>query len=251
MIVGMRSDHRVRWAGVALSVALALGACQGAGSPSPSAVADPTPTPPPATADEVIASFLALTGDPELTMHVVADGKVTVTASGTTEDVKLGFDMDLRGEDGVGKAVVDTGPSDVTFRMLLVENRAYVDNNGTWTEVPDYRPSTPLNPFAGLTGPADLSYRGHDVRDGLRAHHLSVLVWLGGDLSLLEAQGWTNVKVDYTLTTMTVDDAGAPIEMNFSGGISGRFQDVAASAAFEVVYEFTKIGEPVEIPVPA
>jgi hypothetical protein len=38
--------------------------------------------------------------------------------------------------------------------------------------------------------------------------------------------------------------------MNFTGGISGRYQDVAATAAFEVAYAFTKIGEPVEIPIP-
>ena len=245
----MWSELRSRPFGLALGIALVLAGCQAA-SPSPSVPADPTPTPPPATADEVISSFLALAGNPALTMHVVADGKVRVTAAGTSEDVKIGFDMDISGEDGVGTAVVDTGPSDVTFDMLLVENRAYVDDNGTWTEVPDYTPSTPLNPFAGLTGPADLSYRGVDVRDGVRAHHLSVLVWLGGDLALLEAQGWTQVKVDYTLTTMTVDDVGAPIQMDFTGGISGRFQDVAASAAFEVAYRFTKVGQPVEIPTP-
>lgn len=245
----MWSNLRTRRLGVALGVALLLGGCQ-AGGPSPSVAADPTPTPPPATADEVIAAFLARMGDPGLTMHVVADGKVRVTAAGTSEDVKIGFDMDISGENGVGTAVVDTGPSDVTFEMLLVDEHAYVEDNGTWTEIPDYKPSTPLNPFAGLTGPADLSYRGVDVRDGQRAHHLSVLVWLGGDLSLLESQGWTQVKVDYTLTTMTVDDAGAPIQMDFTGGISGRFQDVAASAAFEVAYEFTNIGEPVEIPTP-
>lgn len=251
MIERMTSDPRARWAGLALSVALALAGCQGAGSPSPSVAPDPTPTPPPPAADEVMAAFLALTGDPDLTMHVVADGKVTVSASGTTDKVSIGFDMDISGEDGVGKAVVDTGPSNVTFDMLLVGNRAYVDDNGTWTEVPEYQPSTPLNPFAGLTGPADLSYRGHDIRDGRRVHHLSVLVWLGGDLSLLEEQGWTGVKIDYTLTTMTVDDEGAPIQMSFSGGISGRYQGTAATAAFEVGYEFTRIGEPVEIPTPA
>jgi hypothetical protein len=245
----MQSDTRTRRLGLAMGLVLLLAGCQAA-SPSPSVPPDPTPTPPPATAEEVIAAFLALTGDPELTMHVVADGKVRVTAGGTAEDVKIGFDMDISGEDGVGEAVVDTGPSDVTFDMLLVGGLAYVDDDGTWTEVPDYQASTPLNPFAGLTGPADLSYRGVDVRDGRRAHHLSILAWLGGDLSLLEAQGWTRVKVDYTLTTMTVDDAGAPIEMNFTGGISGRYLDVAASAAFEVAYAFTEIGEPVEIPIP-
>lgn len=236
---------------MALALALALAGCQGAGSPSPSVVPDPTPTPPPPAADEVMAAFLALTGDPELTMHVVADGKVTVAAAGTTEKVHIGFDMDINGEDGIGKAAVDTGPSDVTFDMLLVENRAYVDDNGTWTEVPDYRQSTPLNPFAGLAGPDDLTYRGHEVRDGQRVHHLSVLVWLGGDLTLLEEQGWTGVKTDYMLTTMTVDDQGAPIQMDFSGGVSGRYQGVAATAAFEVAYEFTKIGESVEIPAPS
>jgi hypothetical protein len=50
---------------------------------------------------------------------------------------------------------------------------------------------------------------------------------------------------------MTVDDSGAPIQMSFSGGISGRLNDVAASAAFEVSYDFTKIGESVDIPAPA
>lgn len=246
----MQSLPHARWAGLTLAVALVLGGCGGSGSPSPSVVADPTPTPPPPSAEEVIAAFLALTGDPELTMRVVANGKVMVTAGGATEDVKIAFDMDIRGLNGVGKAVVDTGPSDLTFKMLLVENRAYIDDNGTWTEVPDYKPSTPLNPFAGLSGPADVSYRGHDIRDGRRTHHLSVLVWLGGDVSLMEAQGWTGVKIDYTLTTMTVDDDGAPIEMSFTGGISGRYQDALASAAFEVGYEFLNIGEPVEIPTP-
>ena len=184
-------------------------------------------------------------------MHVVADGKVTVTAVGETDNVNIGFDMDISGEDGVGQAVVDSGPSNLTFDMLLVDDHAYVDDNGTWTEVPDYKPTTPLNPFAGLTGPDELTYRGHELRDGERVHHLSVKVWLGGDVTLLEEQGWTAVKVDYTLTTLLVDDEGAPIEMNFSGGVSGKYQDVSATAAFEIKYEFTKIGEAVEIPTPS
>jgi hypothetical protein len=246
----MTSNLRTRWVVVALTLLLALAGCQG-GGPSPSVAAEPTPTPPPPAGDQVIAAFLALTGDPDLTMHVVEDGKVTVAAGGTTDTVSIDFDMDIRGEDGVGSAVVDTGPANVTFDMLLVGNRAYVDDDGTWTEMPDYKPSTPLNPFAGLTGPADVTYRGHDVRDGRRVHHLSVLVWLGGDLTLLADQGWTESKGDYPLTTMTVDDQGAPIQMDFSGGVSGRYKDLAATAAFDVAYKFTKIGEPVEIPAPS
>jgi len=231
-------------------LAVTVAGCGGA-SPSPSPSVAPTPTPPPPDADEVIARFLALTGDPALTMHVVADGKVTVTAGGETDNVNIGFDMDISGEDGVGQAVVDTGPTNLTFEMLLVENHAYVDDNGTWTEVPDYKPTTPLNPFAGLTGPEELTYRGHEVRDGQRVHHLSVLVWLGGDVTLLQEQGWSGVKVDYTLTTMLVDDEGAPIKMTFSGGVSGQYQGVSATAAFEIAYEFTNIGEAVEIPTPS
>lgn len=251
MIRRMTRDLRSRLVGMALLLTVALAGCQGGGA-SPSVAAEPTPTPPPPAADEVIAELLAITGDPDLTMHVVADGKVTVSAAGTVDDVRIGFAMDIKGEDGVGKAVVDTGPTDVTFNMLLVGNRAYVDDDGTWTELPDYKPSTPLNPFAGLIGPGDLTYRGHEVRDGRRVHHLSsVLVWLGGNLTLLENQGWTETKVDYTLTTMTVDDEGAPIQMDFSAGVSGRYQDLAATAAFDVAYQFTKIGEPVEIPTPS
>jgi hypothetical protein len=249
MMGGMRTAIQARW--VAIALAMLLAGCQAAATPSPSVVAEPTPTPPPPTADEVIASFLALTGDPKLTMHVVEDGKVTVTAAGTTDDVKIGFDMDINGADGFGSAVVDTGPADVTFKMLLVKDKAYVDDNGSWTPVPNYQPTTPLNPFAGLSGPADVAYRGHDLRDGRRVHHLSVLVWLGGDLSLLEKQGWSGVKTDYTLTTLTVDDAGTPIGMDFSGGVSGRYNGASATAAFQVAYQFSKIGEPVKIPSPA
>jgi hypothetical protein len=245
----MRTCLRSAWLALALVVALA--GCQGAASPTPSLVPDATPTPPPPSADGVIAEFLLLATNPALTMHVVADGKVTVAAAGTTDDVRIGFDMDISGEDGVGKAVVDTGPSDVTFNMLLVDNKAYVDDNGTWTEVPDYRPSSPLNPFRALSGPADLQYRGHDVRDGQRVHHLSVLVWVGGDLTLMQDQGWSQIKVDYDLATMTVDDQGAPIEMKFSGGISGKYQGMAATTAFEVNYQFSKIGQAVEIPSPS
>jgi hypothetical protein len=248
-MAGMRPRNRCAW--MALALAIVLAGCQAAASPTPSVAPKATPTPPPPTTEEVLAAFLALTTDPGLTMHVVANGKVIVTVAGTTDDVRIAFDMDIRGEDGVGNAVVDTGPSDVTFDMLLIDNRAYIDDNGTWTEVPGYEPSTPLNPFHALSGPADLTYRGHDVRDGQRVHHLSVLPWLGGDLTLLTDQGWTGVKIDYTLTTLMVNDQGEPISMDFTGGVSGRFQDVAASAAFDVNYEFTRIGEPVEIPSPS
>jgi hypothetical protein len=233
-----------------MALTLAIAGCSASVSPSPSLPAE-TPSPPPPNGDEVIAAFLAVTGDPALTMHVVADGKVTVSTGGDTENLTIGFDMDISGEDGVGQGVVDTGPSDLTFDMLLVDGRAYVDDNGTWTEIPDYQPSTPLNPFAGLSGPADLTYRGAEEGDAGRVHHLSVEVWLGGDLGQLEEQGWTGLKVDYELTTLTADDQGHPIEMSFSGGVSGRYQGVSASAAFEVSYEFSAIGEPVEIPSPS
>jgi hypothetical protein len=245
----MRPRNRSGWAALALAIALA--GCQAAASPTPSAPPEPTPTPAPATAEEVIAAFLALTTDPALTMHVVADGKVTVSVSGSTDDIRIGYDMDIRGEDGVGSAVLDTGPSDLTFNMLLLANKAYIHDNGSWTEVPDYRPTTPLNPFRGLSGPADLTYRGKDVRDGERVHHLSVLPWLGGDLTLLTEQGWSGVKIDYSLTTLMVNDQGEPSSMDFSGAVSGRFQGAAASASFAVNYQFTKIGEAVEIPSPS
>src|SRR5438552_2391412 len=144
MMRGMRTGFRARW--WAITLATLLAGCGAAATPSPSVVAEPTPTPGPPTAGEVIASFLTLTGDPKLTMHVVEDGKVTVTAAGTTDDVKIGLDMDVNGADGIGSAVVDTGPANVTFKMLLAKDHAYVDDNGTWTAVPNDRPTTPLNP---------------------------------------------------------------------------------------------------------
>jgi len=237
---------------VALALAILSGACS---SPAPSAsTATPqaTTTPEPTEADTaaIIAAFLELVGDPGLTMHVVADGTVTAFGGGQEQEVILQMAMDVSGEDGVGEATLDTGPSNVTFEMLILDGRAYVEDNGNWTRLPDYEQTTPLNPFVTLTRPEDVEYVAAEERDGESVHRLTTDLWIGADLSVMEDAGWRSVELGATETVIVVDDAGAPISMDFTGSMSGTFQRTPASVEFDVSYEFSDVGDPVNIPEP-
>jgi hypothetical protein len=233
----------------ALALALVLAACQAA-TPSPSASPSPSAPPAPPSGDEVIASFLEIVGDPELTMHVVLHGSLDVAVADEAQTLALSMDMDLSADDAVGSTLVDTGPGEIRVEMLLVDDRAYVDDNGTWTEIPGYEQTSPLNPFGLLTRSADVAYDRQVELNGRSVHHLHALVWIGGDISSMEAQGWTDVVIDYDDSDIVVDDLGTPIRLDFRGGVSGRYGGQDASAAFDVTYEFTDVGEPVEIPTP-
>jgi hypothetical protein len=235
---------------VLLAMATLLVACQPATSPSPSAEPTPSPTIEPPSGAEVIDAFLEMVGYSQFAMHVVMDGTVDVALPDTTEHITISYDGDISGEDGHGDASIDVGPSVVNFEMLLVDGRAYLNDNGTWTEVPDYQQTAPLNPFAYLASPADLSYRWFEMRSGQRAHHLVSLIWLGGSAASLVEQGWTDPVVDYNLTDIWVLDDGTPLQMDFDGGVSGSYLDRAATAKFTISYVITRVGEPVEIPSP-
>lgn len=215
-------------------------------SPSPAA----TPTPPPPTADEIIDMFLALVLDEQFTFHIVVSGTMAATQGETRENITLGMDMDVRGADGVGDALVDVGPGEVTLRMLIVDGRAYVDDDGTWSEIPGYQSTTPLNPFFRLSGPGDLSYEGLIRRSGEVTRHLRSLVWMGGDISELEAQGWTEVAIEESQSDIFVDETGSPVAMDFRGVFTGFYEGVPTSFDFDVVYEFSNVGEPVVLPEP-
>jgi len=238
-------------AGVAFAVLLA--ACQSASvAPSPSASKEPTPSPTPEAPDpaDIIDAFLEIVTDPDLTMHVIADGTLDVTVGGQSQTLTIGLDMEISGEDGIGQTIVDMGAADITVDMLLIDGRAYADDNGTWTEIPGYEPSSALNPFASLSGAEDVEYRDSEMRAGRRLHNLESLVWLGGELAAMEAQGWTDPVIDNSRTDIVVDDQGVPDSLDFTGRVSGRYGDEVASVEFAVTYDFTDVGEPVELPAP-
>ena len=249
----MSNAQRLRPAPIAmLAVAALLAACQAASLPSPSPTAKPTPipTPGPPLGADVIASFLKIVGDPKLPMHVVLDGSVDVAAGSTAQRLTIGFDVDISGRDAHGKANVDVGPGAVSFEMLLVQDLAYLNNHGTWTEIPGYRQGTPLNPFANLTGQDDLTYRGYEYRSEGRVHHLVSRVWLGGDVAAMADQGWSDPVIDYNVTDIYVFDDGTPLQMHVDAGVSGTYSGLAATGKFVMSYGFTKVGVPVTIPAP-
>lgn len=239
-----------------LVVALAaLSAACSSSSPSP-ASASPEPTteatPDPTETDSaaIIAAFLDIVDDPDLTMHVVADGSVTVFGGGQEQKLTIEMAMDVSGEDGVGEASLDLGPSNIDFEMLLVDGRAYIDNEGQWTPLPDYEQTTPLNPFVNFSGPEDIEYVGTERRDGQQVHRLTSGLWVGADLATLEDQGWRNAELVRNETAIVVDGSGAPVLMEFTAELTGTFQRTQASMDFDVSYEFSDVGDPVDIPEP-
>jgi archaellum component FlaG (FlaF/FlaG flagellin family) len=230
-----------------VAIAALNGACSSS-SPSP-ASATPEPT---AGTDSaaIIAAFLDIVDDPDLTMHVVADGTVTVFGGGQEQALTIQMEMDVSGEDGVGEASLDLGPSNIDFEMLLVDGRAYIDNNGEWTPLPDYEQTTPLNPFVNFSGPDDVEYLGAERRDGQQVHRLTSELWVGADLATLEDQGWRNAELVRNQTAILVDDSGAPVLMEFTAKMTGSYQRTQASMDFDVSYEFSDVGDPVDIPEP-
>lgn len=235
-----------------LAIAALLVACQAAGSASQSPSVEPTPSPTvePPTGAEVMDAFLDLVGDSKFAMHVALDGTVDVTVQGADETVTISYDVDISGSDGHGQVHLDVGPSDVSFELLFVDGQAYVDDNGVWTELPDYQQTAPLNPFAYFAGPDDLTYRGFEYRSGERAYHLISRIWLGGNTAALIEQGWSDPVIDYNVTDIWVLDDGTPLQMDFDGGVSGDYLGQAATAKFVISYLITNVGEPVDLPSP-
>jgi hypothetical protein len=247
-------------AALALTLLLLVAACQSTvlPSPGPSVVANPTatprptpsPTPQPPAPNAIVAAFLDAVDERPLTMHGIVSGTIEVMAGSDSGRISMDMDMDIRGEDAVGDATLDTGPTSLSFHMLLLDGRAYVDNNGTWTELPDYEQSAPLNPFANVTAADDLEYRRSEERAGQRLHLLKVLVWSGGDLDQLRDQGWRQVRIKSNQTDIYVDDDGIPVSMHFVGRLSGTYQGTSATVDFDMSYELSDVGEPVRIPRP-
>jgi hypothetical protein len=239
-----------------LTAGLLLAGCQAAPSPSnataqPTATVRPTPgstTEPPSSA-EVISAFLAILKDPRLTMHVVTTGEMTARTGSDTQLLWIDMEMDVKGNDVVGDASVDVGGRTISFDLLVIDGRGYLDENGTWTELPDYEQTVPLNPFTNLTKAGNVEYRGQLERDGRRLHRLRALNWFGSDLAAMAGTGWTRVRIMKNMTTVRVDDEGTPVSLDFVGRLSGLFDGAKATADFDFSYDFS-VGEPVTIPSP-
>lgn len=235
---------------VVIAIAALITACSSS-SPSPGS-ATPEATPEPTVTDSaaIIAAFLGIVDDPDLTMHVIADGTVTVFGGGQTQRLTIEMAMDVSGEDGVGEASLDLGPSDLDFEMLLVDGRAYIDNNGDWTPLPDYEQTTPLNPFVNFSGPDEIQYDGAELRGGQQVHRLTSDLWVGDNLATLEDQGWRNPELVRNETLILVADSGAPVLMEIKATLDGSYQRTQASMDFDLSYEFSDVGDPVDIPKP-
>ena len=200
----------------------------------------------------IVAAFLETATQEDLTFHVVVDGSIDVAAieSDEEETVDIGAEMDVSGDDSVGEVTFDIGV-ELTVDVLIVDGEGYtegLDGEG-WEPVPDFeaQAQAPVNPFVRLEDEDDVEYV-EQTEDGL--HHLRTEVWMGADPESLEAQGWEDVEFVEQSSDIYVTDDGTPVRMEFVGDATGVYQGEDAEVHFDVDYEFTDVGEPVEIPEP-
>lgn len=219
-----------------------------AAGPSTAAESSGTASPTEPDSDQVVRAFVELASDPGLTMHVEAD--VSVSAAGGPQILSIVMDMDVAGNDGVGSADMDLGTGSFSFEMLLLGDRAYVDNNGRWQELPSFESTTPLNPFITLDRASDVEYMGQVNRGGEILHQLRPRDWIGGDIQSLQQQGWRNVRLESQQVDILVDEEGVPVYTDMEAEVSGRFQGARRVLELTAAYEFSDVGEPVEIPRP-
>ena len=209
------------------------------------------PPPPEAVdGDAVIAAFLETVQRDDLTFHSITEGVVELEAVDSNEEqtVEISADLDVAGEDAVGEVTFDIGP-EITVDVLIVDDEAYTESpDGEWEPVPNVDPEAqaPLNPFTRLE-PGDLEYVGPTDDD---LHELRTDVWLGADPETLEDQGWDDVEFTDNSTEIVVTADGTPVRMHFVGDATGVYQGEDAVVHFDVDYEFSEVGEPVEIPEP-
>ena len=231
------------WVSAAAAVVLAAVAAVSAGC-SPNRAPSATPG-----GDAVIAAFLEKVQRDDLTFHTVADAVIETRVGDEEETAEFSADLDISGDDAVGEVTVDIGPN-ITVDVLIRDGEAYAETTpGDWQPIPDFEEQgqAPLNPFERLEGTEDLEYRG---RSDNGIHTLRTTVWLGADPESLEAQGWENVEFADHLTDIYVTDDGTPVRMEFEGNATGDYRGEPAEVHFDVDYEFSHVGQPVEIPEP-
>ena len=201
--------------------------------------------------DAIVAAFLETARQEDLTFHVVIDGTIDVTArdSDEEESVEIGAELDVSGDDSVGEVTFDIGV-EFSVDVLIVDGEGYTEGpDGEWEAVENFeaQAQAPVNPFVRLEGEGDVEYVG-PAGDGL--HQLRTDVWMGADVETLEAQGWEDVEFTEHSTDIFVTDDGTPVRMEFMGDATGVYEGEDADVHFDVDYEFSDVGEPVDIPEP-
>ena len=204
-----------------------------------------------ANGDQVVAAFFDLTQDEDLTFHVEIDGQIDVAAAESDEEesVDLGADLDVAGDDSVGEVTFDVGV-EITVDVLILDGEGYTQSpQGEWEAVPNFaaQAQAPVNPFTRLESEEDVQYIGPS-EEGL--HQLRTDVWMGADPESLQSQGWEDVEFTEQSTDIYVAADGTPVRMEFVGDATGVYRGQDAEVHFDVDYEFSDVGEPVEIPEP-
>ena len=230
----MRGPMRLTPLAAAVTLLVATGCNLGGGSPS---------------GDAVIDAFLGKVTRDDFTFHAVQEGTIEVRGENDEETVEISAEMDVSGEDAVGEVTFDVG-AEITIDVLLVDGEGYTQGpGGDWETIPGFaeQPQTPVNPFVRLESAEDLEYVER-TDDGL--HHLTTDVWMGGDAESLESQGWEDVEFSDHSADIYVTDDGTPVRMEFEGNATGDYRGDPAEVHFDVDYEFSDVGQPVEIPEP-
>ena len=210
---------------------------------APPSVAPPSEAPPPADAGGPYAEALVakLAADP-LVLHLEQVANATTPAG----EVEATLSADFSGNDLDLTMQLTSAAGGVDMDMVIVDETAYVRQRGDadWTSVPRDVAEAEI---AGLvqnmrlvTDPLDLAYVGPEVVDGRELHHLTA----SRAIPYAPGAGGTG---QYDVFDIWIEDDGTPVLAKTAFSAT---DPTGVEVNGTTNFEFSKVGEPIEIVAP-
>lgn len=216
--------------------------------PSPTAV--PTPIPTPVSGDVVMAGFVDfLEEQPDF--HLICTAGADIYAGDSSDSLFIVLDGDISGDDFAGYFSMQTTGVTVEADMVVLGDLVYVRlARGDWTPGEEFAQTQPLNPFTSDLAD-DFAYVGPATIEGQALHNLYTETWIGGDIKEIGRQsGLRRPRLESSLFNILVDDDGLPVTSLLEFVVTGRYTGVPVRFEYQVIYDFSQIGEPVVIEAP-
>jgi hypothetical protein len=238
----------IRVAGLVAVLAGAVAAACSAPAATPlySLVIDSTPTPP--AGEQARRAFIDRVVAGDLTYHATFDGLVF----GAANDLAVTGSLDVAGADYQLIATYALPePPNSSFAIRYVGGVAWVSiDRGKWTEDDTFRAAQTNNPFAFVTGDANVTFAKTERVSGETFHHVTIDRSHVIGLAQIQAGNLTNEELKRTSFTLVLDDDGAPVSgtarIEGVGRVSGQLQEIIV----QLDLVFSKVGADMVIKAP-
>jgi hypothetical protein len=216
--------------------------------PSPTAI--PTAVPTPVSGDVVMAGFAQFLED-QPDFHLVCNVGADVYVGDDSDQLFIYLDGDISGQDFAGTFSMQTTGVSVDADMVVIGDLVYVrPARGEWSSGEEFVQTQPLNPFTSGFD-EDFAYGGPVTIEGRALHDLHTDTWVGGDIATIGREsGLRKPKLESSVFDIFVGDDGRPVTSLLEFVVTGRLNGQPVRFEYQVIYDFSQIGEPVVIDAP-